>query len=105
MSITKYKLIFGTAHEFNNVLRQTLRNYKADSGAKTKADIHVFPLGCLGQNGSWFEFDSRIYTAHLPRPGIHHTVLPWRKPLLGPIVATSHTRHMQQYESKCQVIL
>ena len=103
MSITKYKLIFGTANEFHNVLWQTLRHYMTDAVVKTKTDIHVFPLGRLGQNGSWFEFDSRIYTAHLLRPGIHPTVLPRPKPLLGPIVATSHTGHMQQYEFKCQI--
>ena len=105
MSITKYKLIFGTAHEFHNVLWQKLRHYMADVGAKTKTDIQVFPLGRLGQNGSWFEFDSRIYTAHLPCPGIHHTVSATAQTILGPFVATSHTGHMQQYEFKCQINL
>ena len=80
MSITKYKLIFGTAREFHNVLWQTLRHYMTDAGVKTKTDIHVFPLGCLGHYGIWFDLKHLIYTAHLPRPGIHHTVLPRRKP-------------------------
>ena len=90
MSITKYKLIFGTAREFHNVLWQTLRHYMNDAGVKTKTDIHVFPLGWLGLNGSWFEFDSRIYTAHLPRPGIHHTVLPRRKPPANHLYHIAH---------------
>ena len=105
MSITKYKLIFGTANEFHNVLWQTLRHYMTDAVVKTKTDIHVFPLGCLGQSGSWFEFDSLIYTAHLPRPGIHHTVLPRSKPLLGRHCCHIAHRTVQQYEFKYQINL
>ena len=87
MSITKYILIFGTAHEFHNVLWQTLRHYMADAGAKTKTDNHVFPMGRLGQNGSWFEFDSVYIPTHLRRAGIHSVATAQT----ASIVATSPT--------------
>ena len=45
MSITKYKLIFGTAREFHNVLWETVRHYMVVAGTKTKTAKHVFPLG------------------------------------------------------------
>ena len=51
MSITKYKLIFGTAREFQKVLWETVRHYMVVAGTKTKTAMHVFPLG-----SSWPEW-------------------------------------------------
>ena len=45
MSITKYKLIFGTAREFHNVLWETVRHYIVVARTKTKTAKHVSPLG------------------------------------------------------------
>ena len=45
MSMTKYELIFGTAHEFHNVLWETVRHYMVVARTKTKTAKHVSPLG------------------------------------------------------------
>ena len=57
MSITKYKLIFGTAREFHNVLWQTMRHYMTDASQNQDSYSCLPLLGRLGQEWRlvWFE--------------------------------------------------
>ena len=87
MPITKYKLIFVTAHDFHDVLnrREALQNYRGS--LNQDSTIHVIHVGCLGPSGG-LVLDDRAY--------IRGTLSP---PLLA--------RHLilQKKEPNCQVNL